>query len=193
MRTIKLRLFVVLAIMFYGVNAAFGQAIYYDANEGGVVIDCTMMPEGTVLTSSMQDSNDDYQLPSHNEVSDANKVYPMLVVAAYDLSANVMQWTVAESSAKSSTATGKDDWRLPNQRELMLIYVLRNEIESAFESNDIEFDSFDLTDESYWSSTICSTDTGTKYWYTTFKDGYTNYSVVTEENYARAVREIALQ
>lgn len=164
MKKFKHKIFGVLITMLLGATATFGQTFYYDENQGGVVIDCTMMPEGTVLTNTMA-TGDDYQLPSNYDENDsANTVYPLLVLAMDDLKySNNSKFMYQSNEYIGFTAVllanryevgDLADWRLPNQRELMMIWVLYEEIEKYMESLDVGFVPFQ--DDYYWSSTIYS-------------------------------------
>ncbi len=206
MKLINIKLFGLIAGMLLIASSSYGQAVYYSEAEGGVVIDCNMMPSGTVLTASQADTENDYQLKSHyaND-SSVNKVYPKIVVALEDLAETSLSWTEAVAAAKeyeNTTGTSHSDWRLPNQRELMLIFVLHEEIAAAATSGGAIFTPFreseELTAETwigssvytadfmYWTSTLSIVDTyfndtdSNQYFYVSFK--YSTISVL-HDNY----------
>ncbi len=203
MRTIKVKILGVLVMMLLSATVSFGQSVYYDASKGGVVIDCTMMPESSVLAKSMEGTNTGKQLIAHNATDEANTVYPLLVVATEDLSDNnfsALNWDTAVDAAKSKSKTINNikfnDWRIPNQRELLLIWVLRDKIAAAAAAANVTaYNNF--ASKYYWSSTIDANTGGDYYFCVSFELGYTagltdGKDKDKDDKYARAVREIPL-
>jgi hypothetical protein len=94
-------------------------------------------------------------MPAHNEQDAANAVSARFEVASADLS-GLMDWSSAQSGCAGYTQTGTSagDWRLPTQRELMLIWVMymRGELTGL-----------SFRDSEFWSNTNSST-VGTALW-----------------------------
>ena len=90
-------------------------------------------------------------------------------------------WSEAINYCEASSLGGYDDWRLPNQKELLSIVdygVFNPAISSVFQKNASDY---------YWSSTTYASDTN----YALdiyFDDGYTNSDDKSYNSYVRCVR-----
>ncbi|MDD3038672.1 DUF1566 domain-containing protein [Bacteroides sp.] len=112
--------------------------------------------------------------------SENDKVYIKLEVANYNLGTHglnigvtKMNWVDAYNGCKNLTYDG-GGWRLPTQRELMMIWIFNS--------------MFLLNSEYFWSAT--ETGVQTQSWYVTFINGMTNWDAKTSLHYVRCVREL---
>lgn len=160
----------------------YAQRVYVD-NAGRVVIDCCNMDDDfiskdkkdrtTDATESCYGTNSSDNLSS--EVSN-QKVYYQFQVSTSD--GDESDWVTA--------MTKNNVWRLPTQRELMLIYALQPELEeqSGFEA---------FIPASYWSATE-SLDYDPSYegysYSLNFKDGTVVLSPKSTRLYVRYVRDM---
>lgn len=121
-------------------------------------------------------------MPEHNEQDAANAVSARFEVASANLSAR-MDWVSAQSGCASYSQAGASagNWRLPTQRELMLIWVMykRGVLTGlTFPGN------------TYWTKTMRSSRTGVAAWDVNFQNGDT-YGLhnVSSYSYVRCVRD----
>lgn len=138
--------------------------------------------------------------PQHNQGQTLNNVASRLQIApkASGGQAVTRAWDEAEAYCDQLTAAGHDDWRMPTQRELMLIYVLNDQIAPDLQlltvrpgtQNDAIY---------YWSATEDATqqEATTTAWSVCFSSqllelgGQTRGYEKTTENYIRCVRDAA--
>ncbi len=126
------------------------------------------------------------------------EVFQKLEIAPRDLSSkgdlsspsSGMRWDVGLKGCRNLVYKGKSDWRLPTQRELMLIYMLHPIIESFYDGTDT-YEKF-KTDKgdigAYWPLTEQSI---SKAWRFFFYEGSSFYSgKSTATHSVRCVREL---
>ncbi|MFV0554390.1 MAG: DUF1566 domain-containing protein [Mangrovibacterium sp.] len=101
-----------------------------------------------------------------------------------------MYWADAVNACRNLEYDGHSDWRLPTQKELLLIYVLQPVISTFFdESNSDEkfYDSDTDANHGYW----CLTEqTASNAWRIYFKNGGCWNSPKNTAYYVRCVREM---
>lgn len=114
-------------------------------------------------------------------------------------------WSDAMSYCDNLTEEGYSDWRLPSQRELMMIWLLGGSSNvTSGDKNDTGVGSASkpvntpyLYQQSgfpafsagyYWSATEGSSDSGNA-WYVNFSNGGTNNNGKTSSGYVRCVRD----
>lgn len=141
---------------------------------------------GGVKTSCIHANWKASTMPAHKENEAANAVSARFEVASADLSGE-KSWGDAKSGCASYTQTGTSagDWRLPTQREIMLIYVMRKQ--QGFLSSS-------WTTLLYWSGTDTIDDTTTatgrsKWWYVGFHSGHVTNYFDSALNQVRCVRD----
>lgn len=103
--------------------------------------------------------------PAHYEEDPENKVAAKFEVATSDMGTS--KWVDISSKCPSG-------WRVPTQRECMLIYVMRDRLKTT-----------NFSTSNYWTATNCYSDKG---WYISFRDGYVTSA--TDENLIRCVRDV---
>jgi len=135
-------LFIALVTALMAPVGLMAQKVYKDS-QGRVILDMTETGEGigmpaaavtntskTALYASFTPSNTTMGTISGSSNNQGNAinvaVYEKLEIATQD-EASGLSWDVAFNTCKSLTGGG---WRLPTQRELMLIYVMKPAIES---------------------------------------------------------------
>lgn len=174
-------------------------------SSGRVILDLTVsagMPAGAITNVAKYKSF----TPSASVLGTNNKengsinatVFQKLEVAPNDINTTgamnetgvgtlTMDWVTAFNACKKSTYNG-GGWRLPTQRELMLIYIFRPALEVLFSGANTK-----LVDDHYWSATE---NTGDKAHYLVFGDGanafgFKSSSTAKTKTYrVRCVREI---
>lgn len=91
-------------------------------------------------------------------------------------------WTTAYNQCKSYNGEGggAGQWRLPTQRELMMIWILHPQLigKGSFTAFDANY---------YWSATEYN---ATSAWIVTFYNGYVNNYNKTNSYYVRCVRDL---
>lgn len=119
-------------------------------------------------------------MPAHNEQDAANAVSARFEVASADLS-GLMVWESAQSGCASYSQSGASagNWRLPTQRELMLIWVMQKKGLLA----ELSF-----IDSQYWSNTIYSPRTDS-FWVIILGTGEVKGLNYSKKGYARCVRD----
>ncbi len=122
-------------------------------------------------------------MPAHNELDAANAVSARFEVASADL-AGTMSWNNARTGCgtykQSGTSVG--DWRLPTQREMMLIYVM-------YKQGVLTGLSFPETEGTscYWSSTSNTINLNCA-WNLDFCYGFTYYYTYNDNSSSYNVR-----
>lgn len=141
--------------------------------------------------------------PSHDDASSDNRVSAKLQVAKTDASTekySFSQWSTIEGLCKSP-------WRLPTQREIMLIYAMGGAVEDVYRVDYsvpswrnppvtktplYEISGFTpLPTKSYWTATLNSA-TGTSYWVLTVGVSPTisSYGSGSPSAYVRCVKDL---
>lgn len=192
-------------------SKCLAQKVLANQNIGGVtylaVIDNGTLPLGTIKTpSELSSQKTSDRINRHTESDEINKkISRRFAVTKVDISgARGMNW--AEASGWNLSPGGNNigaipantgcpmyydglnigKWRLPTQRELMLIYQMRSELEAI--------DGFyAFMSVNYWSSTEHSN--GSNYvsnsWYINFKDGSVNDNGYQGEGiHVRCIRDL---
>lgn len=119
-------------------------------------------------------------MPVHTEKDTENAVSARFEVASADLS-GLMAWETAQSGCASYSQSGASagNWRLPTQRELMLIWVMHMRGELT---------GLSFIDGQYWSNTTYSTRTDS-FWVIRLGTGEVKTLNYTKKGYARCVRD----
>ncbi len=69
------------------------------------------------------------ETPDHSQTSSLNRVYPCIQVArSRPDDAEAMPWSEAADYCRNLQEDGYTNWRVPTQRELMLIYVMNDQL-----------------------------------------------------------------
>ena len=92
-----------------------------DAN-GGVTED-RLRPDGTALPPSYNDKNDFNRVPAMLEVAQRARTEADMVRKS---------WANAKTYCAGLTEGGHNDWRLPTQRELMMIYAINGDLPDEY-------------------------------------------------------------
>ncbi|NDV84936.1 DUF1566 domain-containing protein [Bacteroides sp. 51] len=130
-------------------------------------------------------AKNDENHPINATVFQKLEVAPNDMDASYDMdgTGTTLAWVAAFNGCRNSTYKG-GNWRLPTQRELMLMYIFYPALKSlgigGFKSNN------------YWSATE---GTAGYSWYVSFynndyENGLTNIVEKTTQYYVRCVREV---
>ena len=104
------------------------------------------------------------------------QVYEKLEIASAD-NGSATDWTAAFNGCKNTTPVGQ--WRLPTQRELMLIYIFRSAI--------VPLGGSTFAAGNYWVSTESTTYNA---WFVSFGNGSTSNGAKTSNYRVRCVREL---
>lgn len=180
--------FVALAVAMLCSETAYAQKVVTEGSGETikVIIDATGMPssvvtkdkkpqttEGTNYNSCTQDLTD---LASNvnNE-----KVYQKFEVSKTD-NATYYEWDVAVNYVCSKTINGSNGWRLPTQRELMLIWVLHSSLKKVTSFTPLKANI-------YWSATQYLR---TMSWLVDFNNGKTRTNDKNGYHYTRCIRDI---
>lgn len=115
------------------------------------VLDCSAIEADRLATNSITNSAD---LLTHTETSTTNRVWKKLLIRGADTGAEY--WGISTSYVDNLDEYGYDDWRLPTQRELMLIWIMYR-----------SYPALGFTESNYWSG---STNDGNlnEAWYVSF-------------------------
>ncbi|MCD8268226.1 MAG: DUF1566 domain-containing protein [Parabacteroides sp.] len=199
-----------LLILLAGLIAPAGlyaQKVYKNGNK--VILDLTEdagMPKGSVTTTSKTSLYASYTHTAGELVGEAENtvnnpinltVYQKLEVLPYDMNINgeitgtnnatdqtnsmSMKWSVAFDGCKNLSYGGNNDWRLPTQRELILMCIFKPALESFFN------EPFNSTAQ-YWSATEGSDDFA---WAIRMSDGLlSSVRTMNSGTRARCVREV---
>lgn len=176
------------------------QEVYKDT-DGRYILDLTVekgMPAGAVTNVSKTSqwtgtpANSGSTLANNTITGSINAtVYQKLEVAPKDIDADgviggtgaaLMDWATAFTNCRNASYNGTTGWRLPTQRELLLIHVFRPALVGLGASG------FAHTDFSYWSGTEWDKATGLR---VSVQFGYSGYQhAKTRTNRVRCVREV---
>ena len=174
------------------------QKVYKDASNR-VILDSSATGEGIGLPAGAVTSTKKYvgvnsapasgtwldQATNQSTGSINATVYQKLEIATKDLGTSglgsgtmTMTWQNAYNACKGLSPA--NTWRLPTQRELMLIWIFKDAIESF-----TEITNFDTG--YYWSSTENTADLA---WYVSFSNGRMSNGYKTGSYRVRCVREL---
>lgn len=163
-------------------TAAFGQKIVVEGNM--VIIDASAMTHVTEKKTRTTQATNITHVPVNDltdiasKISNA-KVYKRFEVSKTDNSSGTT-WLTAVNTICTGTINGSTGWRLPTQRELILIWILKPVLEK--QNN---FDSF--YPNSYWSATSNGDKLGSK---VNFGDSFVASELKTYSYRVRCVRDI---
>lgn len=192
---------VILMMLLLGFVCINGYAQKVYKKDGKVYLECTVasgMPAGSVTTTPKcvggTASNTAYRDGSttgsiNPYASENDQVFEKLEIDASDMAkpgaptTYTMDWITAYDGCKAKNTSGVTGWRLPTQRELMLIYIFREKIGSM--TGGLSVSSY------YWSSTE-SSDMSTASWFVYFSNGNTSSGQknVANNRQVRCVREV---
>lgn len=140
------------------------------------VLDCSKIEADRLASTSITGSDDLY---THNETEETNKVWKKLLIANSEMDGNLSgEWVDASSNIGLYDIYGYSDWRLPTQRELMVMYAMA--VDDMFESSN------------YWAATYVNSDNA---WCVNFSNGCTEPIPVSSSDgtytaLSRIVREL---
>lgn len=171
----------------------YAQKVY--KREGKVYLECTVasgMPAGSVTTTPKCKGGTASNTTFRNGKTDKNiyafendSVFEKLEIDASDMaepaSAFTMDWVTAYNGCKFKKGEG---WRLPTQRELMLMYIFRAKLDEMTGNN---FDS-SSSSSGYWASSENSSGSSCS---VIFMDGDMKQYPKTFLCRVRCVREVA--
>ena len=161
-------------------NVTNGYTATRSANGTSFIIECKGMPEASYTKTAKPTTQDELKTAETNK-----KVAYKFEVANEDLtSGGSGTWTDGKTNWENAYAVAIDKgegWRLPTQRELMLIWLMK---EALAKFNPL-FNS--LATGYYWSATEYNANFA---WYVGFYNGNTNASGKTNSNRVRLVRDI---
>lgn len=146
------------------------QAQYVEKVGTKIFIDVQDMPNGTWTTVSLNSS--------HNEASSVNTLYKRFEVANTDESGDVT-WTVA----KTTCANRGIGWRLPTQKELLLMGVMKDMLILA---GSLPFNFIGY----YWSSTTVLANSAETWYVRIDSDRMTSSLSNTTPLSVRCIREV---
>ena len=185
MKTYKIYYMLILTISILSTQNLYSQKVYKNG-DGQIILDLgpdsgfpqvgavTTTQGAKVITpnaSSLGANND------HNGSINAT-LYYKLEIAPSDYSAG-SDWVTAYNGCKGATINGTTGWRLPTQRELMLIWVFKAAIE------DLGGSTFGVSN--YWSATEYNT---TYSWGVNFSLGTTDLGTKDTNRAVRCTREL---
>lgn len=174
------------------------------ASDGGVVVvlrdDKGGIDEASLFSSRVTETK------TGNETSSDNRMSRKFRVQKAQSQSSKVAWSDAVSYCDNLTEEGKTDWRLPSQRELMMIWLLggssnvtsgdKNDTGVGSASKPVNtpyiyqqtgFTAFSAGD--YWSATALSGNSS-NVWHVNFDRGTTNgYYPKTRSVYVRCVRD----
>lgn len=167
-------LIVTTVVFVFSIMGVYAQKLEAALVDGLPVINCSGMPAAAITTNSKGSTAAELRTVAANAT-----VFHRFAVAIND-NGTASTWLPAFTVCSNLGA----GWRMPTQRELMLMFVLKKELEDASGS----FTKFDLTD-SYWCSTSL-TNTSNSSWIMNFSE----YEITTMPQTApyrfRCVKEL---
>lgn len=159
-----------LAVAILSFSSALAQRVETALVDGRPVINCSGMPAAAITTTSKGNTEAQLKTAAANAT-----VFHRFAVAIADNSTS-SNWSNAFTVCSNLGA----GWRLPTQRELMLMWVLKAELEKT--SGFTKFNA-----NHYWSATEANSNTS---WYVYFYNGYTYLTnSKTTTSRVRCVRE----
>lgn len=179
---------IICTLYICGTQKAVAQKMYKENSK--IILDCgpdSGFPQGAVETTTGQkfiEPQANAMAENNGETGTINEtVFYKLEIAASDLNTN--NWVGAYNACKSKGTTANGEiWRLPTQKELMLMYVFRSAIAALGGTMNT---SSDNKSSYYWSSTELTTDAAR---YVDFSGGYVYRRAKSEYIHVRCVREI---
>lgn len=163
-----------IAVVVLSTSVGYAQRVEETLIDGHPVINCDAMPASTVTTVTKGNTEASLKTKLANET-----VYKRFAVYNVDNS----PWSTWSSAFTVCSNISGGQWRLPTQRELMLIWVLKSELESMVEG-------FTLLGK-HCSATE-SVDISGYSWYVNFNNngGVSNGNKLNDDYKVRCVREL---
>ena len=185
----KLTGYLVVGAMLLAPAGLTAQEVYIE--DGKIIFDMTVaagMPDGAQTSTSKGTHGAGLNTSAANWF-----VYEKLEIAPQDMTDSgagfgtgsvLINWTTANARCQGLTHNGNSNWRIPTLRELTMIWIFRDAIET-FSGNTFSSGS----NEYYWSATPREINTT---FHIAFATGYMNVSFNSSGNvhYARCVREV---
>ena len=182
----KRKLFIILLAGLMVAPAGLMAQKVYNATGGGytrLLLDMTDMPAGAI-TATSKGSGATLASVAANET-----VFQRLEIAKQDMAGTNaapalaatgtdMTWADANTRCEGLTYNGRDNWRLPTQRELMMMWIFRTAINTL--SGTSFYSSY------YWSATESNVNDA---WYVYFAGGDTYGNVKATSYRVRCVSE----
>ena len=185
-------------------GAQSGVKYPYVTRENGGVVVVLRDSKGGIDESSLFSSRVTAS-KTGNEASTDNRMSRKFRVQKAQSQSSAVTWSDAVSYCDNLTEEGYSDWRLPSQRELMMIWLLGgNSNGTKGDKNDTGVGSASkpvntpyIYEQSgfpafsagpYWSATEISSNSSSA-WYVRFSDGYTGSNNKTLSYYVRCVRD----
>lgn len=177
---------ILMALLCAVTVSSFAQEVYKGKSDGTIsstanenvcfIIECKGMPEASYTKVAKSAVQADLKTAEANK-----KVAYKFEVAKEDTTPPfVRHWQEAYNAAP-----GKDGWRLPTQRELLLIWVMKDAL-AKFSAAGFT----PLTEKYYWSATEYDSNYA---WSVDFERGYSLTDYKTDKNYhVRLVRDIVV-
>lgn len=113
-----------IAVVVLSTSVGYAQRVEEALIDGHPVINCDAMPASTVTTVTKDNTEASLKTKQANET-----VYKRFAVYNVDNS----PWSTWNNAFTVCSSISGGQWRLPTQRELMLIWVLKSELESMVE------------------------------------------------------------
>lgn len=154
-----------------------------------VIIDAFDMPHTTAkkAQSTTATNNNNVQANVYTDIASATsneKVYRKFEVSKVDVLKDGTDWLSAINNCKGLTHNGSSGWRLPTQRELILIWVLKTKLEQVNGFNK-------FTNGTYWSATEYEYVLFRSSWYVSLTDGNAAYLMKDQKvPFVRCVRDL---
>ena len=185
---------------------------YVDGNEKNIIV--SRDENGGTKEEYIRDPEaTPWQDISYDNTHEQNKVAKRLEVAPFTTENNGTwirrTWANAKTYCENYVSPdGKDDWRMPTQRELMLIYAINDQLGEDYQFRTQKFTGNDTSDAHpelaqhiyYWSGTDDSTNSSEYAWSVCFCNdeqegrgvlqGKTEGYPKTEMNFVRPVRDV---
>lgn len=182
----KKTILVLFVLGFVSMNG-YAQKVYM--KDGKVYLECTVasgMPAGSITTTPKcatgTASNTTFRNGStttNNYASENDEVFEKLEIDNADYNSKEMDWVTVYVGCKSKNTGGVTGWRLPTQRELMLMYIFRDKL------GEMTGNAF--SSRYYWSSLE---NVGYGSYYASFENGHSTTYDKTRSLLARCVREV---
>lgn len=187
MKTKNSKRFGLFCLLMLLVVGAQGQTWKYPTVENGNTIvsrDAAGGIKNDALLTAAQKTflMDQTTQPIYNEQSEYNKVSAKFQVASVDASTVCEgKYTYTKCKSYSESGAPAGSWRLPTQRELMLIWMFKSKLTNC--------GTITSTIEHFWSSTEYSFVTNYA-WYVSFSNGQTFSSIKGAYLAVRCVRDL---
>jgi len=190
-------LFILLIVGLMIPTRLMSQKVYEENNK--VIFDLTEyagMPPGAITaikkyTGNYTSNNNLFLVDKAFADSENGKVFQKLEIAPHDMNGGIlgtgstMQWNAAFNNCKG-LLYDSGGWRLPTQRELMLMYIFKPALEDILA--EVSGSAFSIN--YYWSATEENSDFAFSVNFNAGTMSNINRSVKTSNNIVRCVREV---